>query len=81
MKVKDLIAELQKIDPNIDVFCYTEDEIALAQGHGFRLFDIGNIEVAHGIIRCSDFDNITTLKFERGLDSLKFALIEITSDF
>ena len=26
MKVRELITQLEKLDPNLEVYCYTEDE-------------------------------------------------------
>jgi hypothetical protein len=36
MKVKELIDKLAKLDHEIEVVCYTEDEDLLLKGHGFK---------------------------------------------
>jgi|GEM_PF-1682600 len=40
MKVKELISELSKHDPELEVICYTEDEQFLQEKHLFRLIEI-----------------------------------------
>lgn len=80
MKVREIIAQLQNIDPEIDVLCYTEDKAVLSLGHGFRLFDIEEISVVDGT-RIRGEDQIPTMKLGKGPNSQKHSFIEITSDF
>jgi hypothetical protein len=43
MKVRELQDLLSKLDPEIDVVCYSEDEKLLTKGRGFVLFDISAV--------------------------------------
>jgi hypothetical protein len=40
MKVRELQEHLSKLDPELDVLCYSEDEKLLTEKRGFVLFDI-----------------------------------------
>jgi hypothetical protein len=40
MKVRELQEQLSKLDPELDVVCYSEDERLLVEGRGFILFDV-----------------------------------------
>ena len=80
MKVRELIAQLQKLDQQLEVLCYTEDDSLLAPKHGFRLLDIVATSVVEGDISRGD-DHIPSLKLDKGPYSQKHAIIEVTSDF
>ncbi len=79
MKVKQLIAQLQELDPDLEVLCYTEDNDVLPPNHGFRLFDITEAKMADGT-RTRGEDHIPSLKLGKGPHSQPHALIDITSD-
>jgi hypothetical protein len=80
MKVKELIQKLQKLDAEIDIVLYTEDEIFSAKNHSFRLLEIASIEV-------SDAEKVRTenglpyLKFGQSSSSRKHAVLVVTGDF
>ena len=80
MKVKELIAKLQKLDQELEVLCYTEDDSLVFQNHGFRLFSIESIKVIEGEKKRGE-DQIPTLNLEKGPNSQKYVIIEVTSDF
>ena len=80
MKVKELVARLQKLHPEFEVLCYTEDSAVLPPNHGIRLFDIDATSVVEGEVTRGD-DQIPSLKLAKGPQSQKLAVIEITSDF
>jgi hypothetical protein len=79
MKVRELIAQLQKLDQQLEVLCYTEDDALLAPKHGFRLLDIVEISVVEGEKLRGD-DQIPSLKLGKGPHSQTHAIIEVTSD-
>lgn len=80
MKVHELIAKLQKADPQLDVFCYTEDEALLAKGHFFRLLDIEHIQLREGELRRAD-DEIPTLKIGKHANSKELVMLGVTCTF
>jgi hypothetical protein len=80
MKVKELVEQLSKLDQELDVICYSEDECLLVPGHIFRLLHISDVSITEGENRRGD-DGIPTLKLERSLLSSKYAVIEVTTDF
>jgi hypothetical protein len=73
MKVKDLISELKKLDQELDIVYYTEDE------NSSRVFNIESIESKDCELVRSE-DGVAGLKFERNSKSIKIALLTITSD-
>ena len=80
MKVKDLIEELQKLDGDMDVLCYTEDEDFLAKGQLFRLLEIEDVDTVHGE-NARDADGVPTLKLGRSPKSELIATLNVSGDF
>lgn len=79
MLVKDLIEQLQKLDPRLDVLCYAEDNELLKSGHGSVFFEISAVKATDG--EFCRIDERPCLKFGKSELSEKVAVIEITSDF
>ena len=61
MKVKQLIEALRKLDPELDLLCYTEDDDLLRKSHGFRLLEIDGVTVSE-VERRRGHDHIPILK-------------------
>ena len=80
MKVQELQVNLGKLDPELDVVCYSEDKRLLVEGQGFILFDILAVSRAEAERLRLD-DGTPYLKFESGPASATIATLEITSDF
>ncbi len=80
MKVRRLIEELEKLDPEMAVLCYTEDPDLLAENQGFKLFEIEGVQGSEGERSKTD-DGIPTLKLGRGPHSEKLAILNVTADF
>jgi hypothetical protein len=80
MKVKQLIKELQKLDQEFDVICYTEDEEFLPEKHGFRIFEINDVTTTEGE-KVRDESNMPSIKFGKSDYSKKHIVLNITSDF
>jgi len=79
MKVKELLEKLRAFDPDQDVICYCEDKGLTTSGHGFRLFEISNVDMQEAEkTRCED--GVPSLKFGKTEHSVAIVLIEITSD-
>ena len=79
MKVEELIEKLKKLDPKLEIICYTEDEEFQSKRHMFRLLDIESVEVSEGQ-RCR-VDEVPTLKLGKGPGSEKLAFINVTGVF
>lgn len=80
MKVSELIAKLEQVDQDLEVLCYTEDEDLLPNGHGFRLMDVVGVQVAEGEQVRGD-DEIPSLKLGKSPSAIRFATVQVTSDF
>ena len=72
MKVKELIEILKKEDPELDIFCYSEDWA------GYNVFDINHIAKRTG--ERTRIKGRPYIKFEASERSEWFVLIDITSD-
>lgn len=78
MKVAELMEQLGRLDADLDVVCYTEDEAVMSQG--ISLFEIIEAEAKE----CRTFrgdDGVVHASFEGGSESSNLAIIEITCDF
>jgi hypothetical protein len=80
MKVRELQEHLSKLDPELEVLCYCEDERLLVEKRGFILLDILAVGTAKAE-RLHLEDGTPYLKFEQGPDSVEMATLEVTSDF
>lgn len=82
MKVKDLKAQLDKLDPDLEVLGYSEDQELLRPKHSFRLLDIDEVSVTEATkMRCEDRDRTPSLKFGKGPHSQKVVLLGLLADF
>ena len=79
MKVKDLIAELSKIDQHLEVCCYTEDSFAATHNKGVRAFEIVSVAPV-AANRNRDKNGLPTLDILDAQDPRKIALLEISSE-
>ncbi len=80
MKVRELQEHLSKLDPELDIVCYSEDERLLVEKRGFILFDILAVSTAEAE-RFRFEDGTPNLKFDRGPASFAMTILEVTSDF
>lgn len=79
MKVKDIIAKLSGLDPNIDVVCYTEDE-DLAGERKSAVFEIETVEVVSAE-KHRDEKDVAGIRFDKSPRSTPHVLLYVTSDF
>ncbi|MEN4041105.1 MAG: hypothetical protein ROW52_11845 [Anaerolineaceae bacterium] len=80
MKVRELQELLSKLDPELTVVGYSEDERLQVEGRGFVLFDVVDVRTAEGQWLRLD-DGTPYLKFARGSASVPMAILDVTSDF
>ena len=80
MKVKDLIAKLTNLDPEIDILCCCEDEGLRSSESEVQVLEI--LDVSEKVAEMSRVESGKPwLKFEKSDTSSKVALIEVTTDF
>jgi hypothetical protein len=80
MTVKELISKLSKLDPELEVLCYSEDDELVPPGHLFRLLYIESVTVNDAQRRKGD-DGIPSLKFVKTEHSEELAFLNVTVDF
>lgn len=80
MKVKDLIEQLQKLDPNLQVLAACEDEGVVVPGYFVRPFVVTEVTSVSVEIDSDDKGRRTMCAVPIE-DGQKFAVIEITSVF
>lgn len=80
MKVKDLIEQLKKLDPNLLVLAACEDEDVVVPGYFVRPFEVAEVSVTSVEIDWDD-EGRRTMCAVPAEDGQKFAVIEITSVF
>ncbi len=80
MKVRELREQLSKLDPELDVVCYSEDERFLVEKRGFILFDVLAVSTAEAERLRLD-DGTPYLTFDSGPALAAIATLEVTSDF
>lgn len=80
MKVKELIKRLESLDPDLDIYGYTEDELFTKQRKPFYIFEIDSVDVK--IAETSrDGNRAPVITFGESENSRKLAFISITIDF
>jgi hypothetical protein len=80
MKVRELKEHLSKLDPDLDVVCYSEDERLLVEGRGFILFDVSGVSMDEAERFRLD-DGTPYLRFDKGPKSAAIVILKVTSDF
>ena len=80
MKVKDLIAKLEKLEPELEVYAYTEDESLAKPNKSLHVFDIDNVDVQVAEA-FRDEDRSPCITFGESKSSRKLAFINVTTDF
>lgn len=81
MKVKELIAHLNKFDPNLEVLCATEDEGLVGANELVRFLDIQKtISVVEGTTGRDDSGSFT-FSFGSGSGARRIVVVDVTSVF
>lgn len=80
MKVRELQEHLSKLDPQLDVVCYSEDEKLSVGARGFILLDVLAVDtIQAGRLRLDD--GTPYLKFGKSPAASAIATLEVTTDF
>jgi hypothetical protein len=80
MKVHELVAKLARLDQNLEVYCYTEDERFATPERPFWLLDVGEVNTIEGEMS-RDTDRSPVITFGQSAHSRMIATLEVTSDF
>jgi hypothetical protein len=78
MKIEQLIVELQKLDPNLDVVCSSEDADLLTPRHGFILFELDGVTTIEA--ERTRVDGKPYFKIGPGPRSSRYAVLDISSE-
>src|SRR6266849_5469938 len=70
MKIGQLIDKLKKLDPEMAILCYTEDQDCLAKNHLCRLFKNDSVDVSEDQ-KCMRDDGVPNLKLVKSPGSEK----------
>lgn len=79
MKVKELIEKLNKMDQNLSIICFTEDEDLLEEEQMVRPLDIVDISTGQAELSRNDSGE-AQIKFTRENPASSYVFIHITSD-
>jgi hypothetical protein len=81
MKVKDLIDQLSKLDPSLDVVGYSEDaDLLPSDKHLFRLLDILEVKTTEAE-RVRDDERRPYLKLGKSSSSVELVTLSLTVEF
>lgn len=80
MKVRDLIEQLGKLDPSLEIYGYCEDVSIATDAKPYRLFWVEDVTVSH-VVRGRNEDGSPWAKFDFGPEATPLALVNMTSDF
>lgn len=80
MKVKDLLALLQQLDPAMDVLVYSEDPVLLGEHAHYRLLGIEEIDTGKAVAERGP-QGEPMLRFEQTPAAREFAFLHVVADF
>lgn len=80
MKVKDLLARLSQLNPNIEVLVYSEDPGLLSEGESYRILEIEHVDTGKAVTDRGPMRE-PILCFEQSPDAREIALIHVVADF
>jgi hypothetical protein len=80
MKVRELREQLSKLDPELEVVCYSEDDKLLTESRSFILFDVTAVSTTEAEQLRLD-DGTPYLKFGKSRAASAVATLEVTTDF
>lgn len=80
MKVRELITQLEKLDPNLEVYCYTEDERFVTEDRLFWLLDLQHVQTVNAVLS-RDAHHLPVTKFENSPSARTIVTIDVSSDY
>lgn len=80
MKVRELITQLEKLDPSLEVYCYTEDERFATEDKPFWILDLQHVQTVKAELS-RDAHRLPVTKFENSPSARTIVTIDVSSDF
>ncbi len=80
MQVRELITQLEKLDPNLDVYCYTEDERFATKDRLFWILDLQHVQTVNAVLT-RDEHHLLAAKFDNSPSASTIVTIDVSSDF
>jgi len=80
MKVRELISQMEKLDPNLEVYCYTEDERFATEGRPFWVLDLQHLQTVDAVLS-RDEHGLPITKFENSSSARTIVTIDVSADF
>ena len=80
MKVRDLVTALSKLDPNLEIYGYTEDEALATKDRPFHIFFLESTDVNIAEL-FRDKNHAPAIRFGDGDNARKIAFINLTTNF
>lgn len=81
LKIKDLIAALEKLDPNMSVYGYSDDPELVGEKEGYKVFSVDSVDATQVERDRDDLTGMPKLKFSVGADCQKVALLNLSYRF
>ena len=80
MKVKELIAALGSLNPELEVYAYCEDEFMDSSKAGFSFYSVDSAEKTNAILS-RDSNRKTQIDFGDGQSGRELAIVSLTANF
>ena len=81
MTVQELIDQLSRVDPGLQVLAYSEEAVLCAEGHSMRVLELDEVSTVVAEQHRNDDDQVPGFKFGKSELAKEFALIMVTADF
>ena len=79
MLVRELVKELEGLDPDLEIFCYSENPVVEDDGRSWNVLGVEGVGVTSALITRDD-DRRLHVKHNTGDLSRRIALISVTLD-
>ena len=80
MKVKELIAALESLNPELDVYAYCEDEFMDASKAGFAFYSVDSADKTKAVLS-RDSDHKPQIDFGDGQTGREMAIVSLIANF
>lgn len=81
MKIKDLIAALEQLDPNLSVYGYSDDPELVGENEAYKVFSVDSVDANQVERDRDDLTGMPKLKFSDSKESQKVALLNLSYRF
>jgi hypothetical protein len=81
LQVKDLIAALEKLDPNLHIYGYSDDPELVGENEAYKVFSVDSVDANQVERDRDDLTGMPKLKFSDSKESQKVALLNLSYRF